>query len=260
MADIFEDVGREATYPVPKADAARIALKQARKAAGYASGDDAAAAFGWTKSTYRSHESGLRNYSRETARQYARAFRIDPKAIYLDPEDDELAAEPIPVATPRLQAPEGLSAADPGIEMAGVVEAGAWREVDDHDQRPARRIRRSRDNRFPKARQYVWQVAGDSMDLAHIPDGIMILGIDYIDFIEHYGGLGDGRFVIVEKRDNGRREWTVKEAKVFRDRIELRPRSSNPKHQTIVVPLDHEVEGDGEVRILAIVAEAFWQF
>ncbi len=51
-------------------------LRWARANAGYATGSDAARAFGWTVSTYLGHENGDRNPSREAAKRYASAFRI----------------------------------------------------------------------------------------------------------------------------------------------------------------------------------------
>lgn len=241
-------------------------LAEARIAAGFRSARAAALENGWTESTYRAHESGIRNYDRRDARKYARVFGIDPKTIYLDEEDGE---ESTSVAVPRrpetVPAPLYKSATLPkssGNELpyAGVVEAGAWREVEDLNQQGEHKISRSRDIRFGKARQYVWKVEGDSMNEAGLGPGMMIIGVDYNDFVEHYGTVETGRFVVVEARDGSRRERTVKEARVFRDRIELHPRSNNKRHQPIIVPRNHDHDGDQEVRILAVVAEAFQQF
>lgn len=61
----------------------RLYLRLARKNAGFRSASSAAAQFGWNQSTYRAHESGVRNYNWDTARTYARAFGIDPRYIDL---------------------------------------------------------------------------------------------------------------------------------------------------------------------------------
>lgn len=50
-------------------------LQQARREAGYETAADAAKAFGWTPSTYTSHENGTRGLRPEAARRYAKAFR-----------------------------------------------------------------------------------------------------------------------------------------------------------------------------------------
>lgn len=234
-------------------------LQQARRRAGFRSARAAALEMGWPESTYRAHEAGTRNYDRDTARIYARAYGVDPKSLYLDEDDygstGGLAATVVPPQPPMVRQRD-----EDGIPFAGLVEAGTWREIEDLDQTPARLIHRPRDQRFRDARQYVWQVVGDSMDMAHMPDGIFVLAIDYSDFVARYGVLNDGRFVIVERRDGARRERTVKQIRIFRDRMELQPRSSNDRHQPIVVPINHEVDGDTDIRILAVVAEAFWQF
>jgi SOS-response transcriptional repressor LexA len=244
-------------------------LVAARKKAGFKSARAAAIELGWAESSYRAHENGTRNYDRDMARTYARAYGVDPKTLYLDVDGDELATAGqdapgpvaiLPPAAPPLMRQRQISSDTAGIEFAGFVEAGAWREVDELDQRPPRRFARPRDSRYPEARQYIWEVVGDSMDLANIPHGIMVLGVDYQDFCEKYGVLSDGRYVVVEKHENGRQERTIKEVKMFRDRMELHPRSSNPVHKPIVICINHEVDGDKEVKILAIVSEAFWLF
>lgn len=56
-------------------------LREIRQKAGYATGSDAARAFGWTVGTYLSHENGNRGVDPETADRYARAFGVDPSQI-----------------------------------------------------------------------------------------------------------------------------------------------------------------------------------
>jgi hypothetical protein len=51
-------------------------LRQARAAAGYARPVDAVEAFGWTRSTYFSHENGQRGIARDRLAVYARSFRV----------------------------------------------------------------------------------------------------------------------------------------------------------------------------------------
>jgi hypothetical protein len=58
-----------------------LRLIQARKAAGFKSARSAAIKFGWTQSTYASHENGQSHYDLETAEKYAFAFGT--KAIWL---------------------------------------------------------------------------------------------------------------------------------------------------------------------------------
>lgn len=50
-------------------------LAEIRAAAGYETPTDAARAFGWNETTYRSHENGVRGIKSDTAVRYAKAFR-----------------------------------------------------------------------------------------------------------------------------------------------------------------------------------------
>lgn len=54
-------------------------LKRARENAGYTQASDAADAFGWKYSTYAGHENGTRGIKSDTARVYAKAFRVSPE-------------------------------------------------------------------------------------------------------------------------------------------------------------------------------------
>lgn len=53
-------------------------LKFIRQLRGYDSAADAARAFGWNENKYKSAENGIRNLTRESAYQYAHAFRVRP--------------------------------------------------------------------------------------------------------------------------------------------------------------------------------------
>lgn len=56
-------------------------LKAARKAAGFATATDAAAALSISKDTYHQHERGTRDYDDDRALQYARRFRTTPEYL-----------------------------------------------------------------------------------------------------------------------------------------------------------------------------------
>lgn len=58
-------------------------LKQARERAGFADAASAARRFGWSEATYRAHENGWRNFKQESARRYARAFRVPAEWLTL---------------------------------------------------------------------------------------------------------------------------------------------------------------------------------
>ncbi|CAH1670584.1 MULTISPECIES: S24 family peptidase [unclassified Chelatococcus] len=139
------------------------------------------------------------------------------------------------------------------IVVAGPVQAGWFREVDEFTQDEPETLYDEPDPEFPQARLVAFAVHGDSMNAAAppIPDGSRVICVDFDDT-----GLAisDGMIVVVErtKEDGSLREWSVKEVEFHDDRIEYHPRSTNPKHRPIVVSHDPEAD-DGTVRILALV-------
>lgn len=150
--------------------------------------------------------------------------------------------------------------APPGLPYGGIVEAGAFRPVDMLSQEAGRMVPLPRDPSYPRCRQYAFEVRGDSMNLAHIEDGMWVTGIDYLDFAEWHGEVRDRMIVVAEhsRAQGAERELTVKEVRLFRDRMELLPRSSNPDHRPLIVRIvNRPVEDDHEAtRILAIVTGA----
>ena len=145
-----------------------------------------------------------------------------------------------------------------GMPFGGIAEAGTFRSVDMLDQDSAsRRIPIERDPRFPKARHYAFEVRGDSMDLEMILDGMWAVGLDYKDYVEHYGDLRDGFIVVAERTraQGSERELTIKQVRFFRDRMELWPRSSNSNHVPLIVPHNKHDESSA-VTVVAVVTRA----
>lgn len=147
------------------------------------------------------------------------------------------------------------------LDYAGILEAGAFREVDELDQRQPHKIPHFRSPQFPKAKHMAWKVMGDSMDLEHIVEGMWVEGVDIEEFTDYYGDLRDGDFVVVERSEaqGARRERTVKKLAVFPDRWELHPRSSNPKHQVIKIPRGHDPSRDSSAVIIGLVVRWFME-
>lgn len=147
------------------------------------------------------------------------------------------------------------------LDYAGILEAGAFREVDELDQREPHKIPHYRSPQYPRARHLAWKVMGDSMDLEHIVEGMWVEGADIINFTDYYGDLRDGDFVVVERSQaqGALRERTVKKLAVFPDRWELHPRSSNPKHQPITIPKGQDPYKDSSVAIIAFVVRWFME-
>lgn len=141
--------------------------------------------------------------------------------------------------------------------VAGLVEAGAFREVDEFDQSDRQRVAIPRDDKFPNARQMLFDVAGDSMnDLKPRPilPGDRLVTISYED-VGHLIELKSGMVVVVQReRDGGHfREWSVKQLELYPDRSEFHPRSTNPKHKPIIIRQDHEADDGVTVQVIALV-------
>jgi len=128
------------------------------------------------------------------------------------------------------------------IPIAGIAETGAFRQMADFDQSehnlPVVHAPRSR--AYPRARHFALEVRGDSMNAAKptpIVEGMYVLCVDIIsaELMIESGRI----YAVRQTRDGGATfECTIKRAKVYRNRVELVPESTNPTHQKIVVPRD----------------------
>lgn len=141
---------------------------------------------------------------------------------------------------------------DSPLRLVGFIEAGAWRDVDSHDFLE-QEIMVPRDGRFPMARQYCLTVRGDSMNAAKpipILEGAVLRCVSLIDTAM---SLKDGQIVVVERtRDGGHLiEATVKRVAILPNHIELRPESTNARHQPII--WDEQSERSGETRVTGLV-------
>ena len=149
-----------------------------------------------------------------------------------------------------------------GIGYGGIVEAGAFRPVNLFDQDSDYRvIPIAPDPRYPAHSQFAFRVEGDSMNRAHIEPGMWVHAIDYAAWQRRHGEPGDGDLVVVTRVRDGHpeRELTVKQLRIFRDRMELRPQSTNPKHEVLVMPAKPQ-PGVETIDILAVVVAATWLF
>ncbi len=226
-------------------------LKRARAAAGFESPTDAANAIREiNKNTLISHENGNRPISRKAAEKYGELFGVKAGWILFGDSGESDASPPLnELALSRAGMTVG--------RVAGIVEAGAFREVDEFDQSEPIEIALPRDELFPNAKQIVFDVAGDSMnDLRPLPifPGSRLVCIALED-VEHLVELKSGMIVVVERtRDGGHfREWSVKQLELFTDRAEFHPRSTNPKHKPIIVRRDHEADDGVTVQVIALV-------
>lgn len=144
---------------------------------------------------------------------------------------------------------------------AGKVQAGSWLAVDEYFQQDAYPVPEfvTRHPAYPRLRQYAWQAQGDSMNERGIIDGMWVVGADASDYIDQIGEVESGDLVVVERtrHQGAERELTIKEARFYRDRMELLPRSTNASHQPIVVPHNRKAEDHIEVKIIGVVLTAY---
>jgi SOS-response transcriptional repressor LexA len=147
------------------------------------------------------------------------------------------------------------------LPFAGYVQAGAFLAVDEYFQQDAIEVP---DfvlpvPRYHKMRQYTWIARGDSMSEAGINEGMWVVGADAGDYVDQEGDIESGDLVVVERTvaQGAERELTVKEARFYRDRMELVPRSLNPEHQPIIVPHNQTPNDNTEVRIIGVVLTAY---
>lgn len=227
-------------------------LKRARSLAGFESPTDAAAAFPReiNKNTLISHENGNRPISKKAAEKYGELFGVTAGWILFNDGEDRSGAVPASdVSLSRVGMTVG--------RLAGTAEAGTFREVDEFDQSEPVEIALPRDEKFPNARQLVFDCSGDSMnDLKPRPifSGDRLVCLAYDD-IGHVVELKSGMVVVVQRtRDDGHfREWSVKQIELFPDRAEFHPRSTNAKHKSIIVRPDHEADDGVTVQVIALV-------
>ena len=226
-------------------------LKRARAAAGYDSPTDAANAFPReiNKNTLISHENGNRAISKKAAEKYGELFGVTAGWILFNTSDEDGSTPPTEVSLSRVGMTAGL--------VAGRVEAGTFREVDEFDQSERIEVALPRDEIFPNARQLLFDCSGDSMnDLKPRPilSGDRLVCIAYDD-IAHQVELKSGMVVVVQReRDGGHfREWSVKQLELYPDRTEFHPRSTNPKHKPIVIHRDHDADDGVTVQVIGLV-------
>lgn len=151
------------------------------------------------------------------------------------------------------------------VRIAGKAKAGEFVAIEDlGDWDEPETFLDTRDPRFPNARHLGFEVEGDSMNALKpraIQDGDRLSALAYEDIADRYP-LRDGMIVIVERTRHGghEREWSVKQLEIYEDRMELHPRSTNPRYKPIVVKRDHHADDGTTVEIIAIVRRLVAEF
>ncbi|MGX9981158.1 LexA family protein [Methylobacterium fujisawaense] len=144
-------------------------------------------------------------------------------------------------------------------KVDGPVAAGMFLARPAFDDDLGEVISAPRDPEYPFARQIAYRVEGDSMDKAQPRpirhgDFIICAAWEDLDLEER-----DGLIVVVQQTlaSEQLRERSVKVLKLHKDRREFVPMSSNPEHQSIVVPRNDAPDDGREVKIIALVRYVF---
>lgn len=140
------------------------------------------------------------------------------------------------------------------------IQAGAWLLADDSGQDQPRTFPAAYDGRYPHARQWISEVAGDSMNRLGINNGDFVHCVDAIDIGYHPRHLD---VVEVERLRNGgrERELTLKQIEMTANGFVLAPRSTNPLWQEPLALNQDIADGvEFEVRIRALVVTTMRRF
>jgi SOS-response transcriptional repressor LexA len=207
-------------------------LRAAREAAGFETATEAAHRFGWTPSTYASHENGQTPPPAKRALEYARAFRVSAGWILTGEGRGINSTEDIVI----LQPPSTLVHA----AVRGSVKAGAWMEFDDDFTQDAQFVPVI-PGEYSKLEQVSYKVLGDSMDKARMFDGDYIICVPYFDARRE---ITNGDTVVVERRRGSTMERTVKIVVRDGQEIRLEPRSTNARHMPIIMPKNDDGKED----------------
>lgn len=216
-------------------------LREAR-AKCYPSAQAAAEAFGWTVSTYRSHENGTRGFSIDDAKRYGRAFKVNPGWL---------------LGLDKIEAPRTISPlATNMIEVVGSVAAGTWVESLGWDAEDRFTIIVAGEE-IPDARRFGLRVDGFSMDRFYAPGTIL----DCVSIFDlKLAPENDDHVIVERRRPDGLREFTVKRFHIDEDgRHWLIPESTKPEFQTPIEvgrpdPAIDDIEG---ITVIAFVIGSY---
>ncbi len=221
-------------------------LKMARLARGFRHAKDACDRFGWVISTYQQHENGTRGARDDAKVEYAKKFRVNLNWLMTGDGPSGLDS----ITSGQLSGGDHASntVSVERLFVRWVAEAGAWREADVYDDEPEGFSVMTSDG-YPGVPRFIVKVAGDSVADLRIFDGDYVVCLDWIAL---EGRMADGQVVVVQQTDGHKIETTIKVLKLFNDRYELQPRSPNPRHKPIIVPINHDDE-HRSVQIIGLV-------
>jgi len=241
-------------------------LTEARKAAGL-NRTEAARNHGWNYNTYKSHESGEREFDKAQAAIYSRAFHttinhllcLDLLTNNKGAYSSESVAR-IAIDDSQIAAGGELSKHDADtdqhdqdevavltVPVYGQAAGGLWLEGEDMPFDDSEPDLIPAVAGYPAAHQYARRVVGNSVN-TRIADGEYAI---FIRYDQYSAGLRDGQLVDCQRSRAGLREHTVK---VY-DHGELLTDSRDLEEQT-AIPMD-AAETDTLVEIVGVAVGAY---
>jgi len=181
--------------------------------------------------------------------QLAIALKCDP--AYLRGDQEELIKGGVLSVSREVPPPRK---AEDSLELAGILESGAFRT-----SQPSGRVPVRSDLRHIGLRQFAFRVSGDEFLALGMPDKTIVTAVALSDYVERYGALKSGQIVAVESSFAGMpgRELTLRKVQVFTDRVELRPATNASEAKTLIVDADGAgSEGSWSWKIAGVVTRS----
>lgn len=198
--------------------------------------EQAADAFGLSKSGYIKIETGERSLSLKWLAKAAEIYGI-PKAAILS--DD---------VTNGSTVADRIRSTSWSIPVIGKAEAGSWlKDIDGVQERDYPEIPASPEEKYKNIEQFAVAIVGDSMDLAKLTDGSYAICVPYWHVRR---GIADGDVAYVRLQDGAQFEATIKRVRIVNGVAELHSESSNPKHAK---PLVYDERDGSTVEIVGLV-------
>jgi transcriptional regulator with XRE-family HTH domain len=209
--------------------------------------EDLGAAVGMSRTYFRKLESSdFASPSYKVIKKLSEFFGVPIGDIYGDPSprDDNIG-----VATSGNLTPSFAK-----LHVRWRAQAGTWVEIDqDQSEIEEHLIPVSTD--FPQVTRFLVRIYGDSMNKTPLQDGAIAI---CLDFEELGKPPTDGMIVVVQRSEDGGAtiETTVKRLHVFNDRWELRPESTNARHE--IITIWKNAGDEKEVKILGLVDGVYY--
>jgi SOS-response transcriptional repressor LexA len=142
------------------------------------------------------------------------------------------------------------------IPLVARVQAGAFREMPEFRSEFAQEypvINAGYSEHHPKSHHVAFEIRGDSMNAAtpfKLVEGMAALCVEFRSPI-------DGRIYVVARTEDDGQNWelTLKRLRIFPDRYEFRPESTNPIHKPLIIKKARSIDhlNSKEIKLLYLM-------